>query len=261
MIKKLFRKKFRLLFHRGVHQQLKDLGTKVILLDASNANETDTIASQVSRLFTASLVKWDNLDNMFLLILDVNIWPIDANFYEVPHEKNIAVLDSDCCGSFIRDGVTFQRYSMHHIGMSANLWMELMRSDIFPIQNAADIMEYIRIDIKELGLPENASKSIPIGIPLDQQLMGLRITHWIRMYGDSCIGYQRRNLNMDRLGRSDWHIPENLQGIKDVQLVMDPYNTSTWEQVRPLIGMLFSKKEVQEFDNYRNQYIKLIGEA
>ena len=66
---------------------------------------------------------------------------------------------------------------------------------------------------------------------------------------------------MDRLGRSDWLIPENLQGIKDVQLVLDPYNTSSWEQVRPLVGMLFSNKEMQDFENYRNRYIKLMGET
>ena len=236
-----------------VHQQLIDLDTKKVLLEDRSNVYTALLISQVSRLFASMLVGWNDLDNVFLMISDVNMWPVNAGGYEVPYGKNILNLNSDFGEHFIHDNETYTMYPSCNIGMTTKLWKTFMRINRFYIQNSDDVNDYMTVEFPALN-----RKFARPELLLDQRLLGVRIARWIERHGESCISFRSRNLSTDRLDRVRWHVPDNLKDIIDARVFRHLYNQRAWDKVKPLIKLMFSDTEVQAFEDYRNYYLKLL---
>ena len=238
-----------------VHQQVKDLGAKIVLLEATPQNVV--MINQVARLVAAALLEWDNPDEVFLLTSDVDLWPINKDFYEVPPGKKIMILNSGCCGSFMREDVKCTMYPTCNIGMTAKLWIKIMRMNTYLIKTSADIRMYLKTEFGKL-LDPTMSKGVRSEWFVNKYLLSMRMTQWKLVHGEFYISFKPRNIKTDRLEQSTWHVPGNLNGIIDAHLIQNLSNTIGWEKTLPLIRRLFSESDIQAIEYYKKKYNELL---
>ena len=238
-------------------QQLRATDAIVVFLDV--ADKHGIMMAQVGRLFVPLILEWHNRGDIYLVVSDADLFPLMHGVYDLPAQKKILALNSECCGNFKHDGYSYKMLPMCNIGMNVSTWCEVMRFHpddrlLMPEQ----MVEYVATEMGEVARTA-VSKGENDGWYLDQHLVSVRLAQWAVEHSSDEIAYIRRDTGRDRIDRDWGWNPYVTHHIKDAHLFGQIFKPGVWERLRPLMYTYFDiKSDIgQRIENYRDQFLKI----
>ena len=240
-----------------VRDECKRVGARVIIIE-NNSRYQITI-TQVIRLYASSTDFFQNKDG-FILTSDADLWPIHTSLFTqscTGHEDtHITVYNYKCCG-FIKETDNVKRIIRHlpmsNIGMTRDTWRQVMKLDPKTvIRTANDILEHLTSNNITLSGEDGKRKTFIWFV--DQRLISRRIYEYLNE--NTMVSFLgKMPYPRHRLDRSNWYVPETLEGVVDAHLPSPAYREDIWLAVRPLLELLFSDEELQKCDSYRSAFL------
>ena len=232
----------------------------IVFLDTTDVY--GVLISQISRIFMASVLDWKGREN-YIILSDADLWPLaDGTYYNLYPDTYMLSLNAMCCGMFDHGGRQYRMLPMANIGMNVTTWRRVLNTmslDHFTpyseVATARDMVDYFR---KEFG--EIVDKRYQKGTKawfLDQELISVRIDDFLESHGRSNIQLVPRRVGKDRIDRSGWRVPRNLNGIVDAHLLVDGFKDGRWETMVPLLRLMYPEHVVTEFHTYRTVFYYL----
>ena len=221
-----------------VLRYLKDLHAVVFFVEAKVENWI--MLSQTSRLFACCLKDLNPGD--YLLTSDSDLWPIDADKYQIRPGKSLLSTYANCCGDFNHKSERFLMLPLSNIGATVSTWQYIMFGNAGHCINltAEAILDYFA---KEFGLLVHnpTSKGENDMWYLDQHMASIRIQQWIQTHNNfSLVEFATRETQQDRLGRNSWDT-RRLDNLTDTHLLEFLYRIDQWQKVQPVLTMLYGK--------------------
>ena len=221
-----------------VYSYLKDLEARVVFIDGKPKNLVTL--SQISRLFGCCVDDLNPED--YLITSDSDLWPINADKYQLPPGKSLLSTFAYCCGYFKFKEKSYRMLPLSNIGARIWTWRDIMfgkHRECLNLTSAA-ILEYFAEDFGSL-VYEKVHKGGNDLWYLDQHMASVRIEQWVQINNDrSIVEFGTRSIRRDRLDRSSWH-PRALGRLMDTHLLNFLYKTDAWRKVQPVLIMLYGK--------------------
>ena len=225
-----------------VLSHLRHQNASVVFLQSTQ--ESDIMLSQVSRIFISNLLK-NNIHivgNPYLVTSDADIWPLDQMMYDLPNNKQIHSLNSECCGRFLHNGKHYKMIPMANIGMKLNTWIQVTVRDGLNPSSPSEIIRYLYKEFGEVAL-HRVQKGDNLGWYLDQQTISVLIQDYATKIGNhEIINYVPRNVGADRLDRSGWD-PRQFGNKVDVHLPEEPFLSRNFGRILPLLNLLYGEEQ------------------
>ncbi len=238
---------------KHIYSQL--LLLKPVLVFLKPQPENEVLVSQACRLFASNYFTWQNPNRTFIVTTDVDLWPLTAGTFEVPKDKKILLLNSECCGSFTHGSHTYKLLPMGNVVADVATWQNLTNVHGFFPTNPAEIVDYFFRVFGPLAL-ERTRKDEYVGWYMDQRMLSMRIDAWMSQHGGSNVEFVPRDVGRDRLDVNYW-MPYSLQGKTDIHTLPRAYKPGVWEKLRPVIKLMYSKDEEYQIVEYREMFMKL----
>jgi hypothetical protein len=173
---------------------------KAVVVFLKAAEHNSVMISQTSRIFVANILQKlrTSLEDFYLVTSDTDLWPIAKGFYDLPENRSILSLNSDCCGAFTHDGHPYKMIPMANIGAMASTWSQLTSRWSMTPATVPDIVEYL---VKEFGQVANKSvhKGFNDGWFMDQNIVSILVSDWDKSHpGERTINYRFTRLSKTR---------------------------------------------------------------
>ncbi len=237
---------------RHIYMELVSLHPVIIFLKAKQDNEI--LISQASRLFAANYFSWKKPNSTFIVTSDVDLWPLNAATFDIPKDKVILSLNSDCCGSFQHGSHTYKLIPLGNVVANVKTWRELMNVHGFFPKSVPEILDYFFRDFGPLAL-ERTRKDEYVGWYMDQRIISMRLDAWMAQNGGKKVQFVGRDVGRDRLDVNYW-VPFSLYGKNDIHVLPGAYKPGIWEKVRHLFRLMYSKDEEYKVVEYREMFMK-----
>ena len=220
-----------------VYSYLKDLEARVVFIDGKPENLVTL--SQISRLLACCVNDLNPED--YLITSDSDLWPINADKYELPPGKSLLSTFAFCCGYFNFKGKRYRMLPLANIGARVSTWREIMfgKHKVCLNLTSAAILDYFAKDFGSL-VYDKARKGENNLWYLDQHMASVRIEQWIQIYNDTSIVEFGARLPGDRLDRSFWR-PKAVGRLMDTHLLNFLYKTDEWRKVQPVLIVLYGE--------------------
>ena len=223
--------------------------------------------SQVLRLYTSHLAHFKKDD--FILTSDVDLWPIRKERFNMDKNKKILITNSECCPKFTYKDKFYQQFPLCHIGMSAAQWRF-----IFPLKlknkRKSKFERYYQYDQSDLRpilrkleavFGKAIYKQIKRGSPLwsvDQKYASIMIDNYRKRSGDEFIKFVTKFM-CHRIDKITWEDSIRFRKCKeDAHLLRGSmWNDEEWKRLMLLTKMLFNKRTLDKFQEYRINFQKL----
>ena len=221
--------------HHFIMKQVEAAGGEVIRL-TNNLQERRYLPSMVVSTSRAALAASDWPEDDYVLMSDVDIWPLDRQIFdrETSFPASIHVFDPHDIGM----------YSVCYIGMNVRTWREVTgyRKGDDIIQIVASLRDFVaKGSMRKFGQWF-----------VDQQSITRKIHKW-HGYPELVHFYEGRNRSNDRLDRSRKLLTdEDILPSKymDYHAVRPGFTTENWKLVKHILSeeqMLFIEDYAQEF--------------
>ena len=213
-----------------------DLNSYVIFLEPRE--ERSVMISQVSRIFTANILQTlhPSLTDYYLVTSDSDLWPIMHGIYDLPANKSILSLNSECCGYFTHRGANYKMLPMSNIGMRGSTWREVTSRFSFSPTNVEEIITFLLREFGSVAI-QAVEKGENLGWYQDQRSLSILVAEWVKVHPSS-VKYVPRNVGDDRIDRSSWN-PRTLERIIDAHLLEKAFipGTDTPAGILSIIGI------------------------
>ena len=217
---------------------LRQKASVVIFLEAEPQNAV--MLSQVLRLFVSSFIpELSNLgvDDVYLVTSDADLWPLQKEYYDLTSNKSILSTNSDCCGSFKHNDEAYKMLPMANIGMNVNTWLNVTKRFKLSPRSVDEVLEYFSREFGSLA-KESVVKGENDGWYMDQRMISILISDWMKKSGDSGVHLVPRNTGLDRIDRSGWLVT-SLQGKLDSHILENIYEPKQWSRMTPLLKLMY----------------------
>ena len=235
-------------------------------------------------MFVANMLDWSDEAKTFLMTTDADLWPLKKAPYKMAEDKEIISVNSECCGTFKRDGEPYKMLPIGNIGMSVATWKEVMNTNLrttnkesvlasiksvflsktshkvsssSTMQTSANCSAAILWQLaQEYG--DNVYKHVEKGSDAwyyDQLTVSVRIKRWWLKNGIDKVQFVPRYTYIDRVDRAGWSLVD-YETKKDAHLLLKPYTDSNWYKIKVLLKKLFSKREVKRWSKYWTRFLK-----
>lgn len=229
-----------------IMRSLVKLGS--ILLFVPTPENNTVMISQAGREFIAGMLPSPEFDGVYLMTSDADIFPLDADTYEVPPPpgKLILAANNDWCPNITYKNTRMKMMCMSCIGMAINTWREIMNIASESITEFKDIHEYLRKEFgDEVDMP--VVKRGAKGWNFDQKLISSRVYWWVKARGDDLILAEPRKHDL-RVNRANWaRITRYDTGEKwvDSHILENCYRPWLWRQMLPLLRWMHGANSTQ----------------
>ena len=222
---------------KAVYMYAVKLNASVTFLDSKPENRI--MISQVSRLFAASLLQDKLHETDFLIISDIDLWPLNADMYVMNTGNEILSLNSDCCGTFEHNGKRYTMLPMANVGANLTTWLNIIGSDRTLPTNAEDILKYFENEFGSVS--RNAVvKGENFGWYQDQRMLSILVQQWIDRNDPSLVQRVPRNVGMDRVDRAWWNA-NSIVNKTDAHLLENAYDYKVWFRLTPLLRQMYGE--------------------
>jgi len=195
---------------------------------------------QVARLFAGNILRsaFPNMDDVYLVTSDVDIWPIYGDAYVLPQGADILSLNSDCCQPFSHRGKKHRMLPMANIGMKIQTWRSMTTK--FG-ESPASIDDILTFFVREFGTValRSVRKGENIGWFLDQMMVSLLVTEWTEKYDRTRVKYVPRQTGIDRIDRNNWDLGSTIEDKIDSHLPLDTFIPGVWVRLNGLIRAMY----------------------
>ena len=239
-----------------VLKELRRLDPVVLFFDVSIDNHI--FMSQVSRIFASNVFDWRGMESTPLVMSDVDIWPLTKEMYDIPSEKKIVSLNSDCCGAFRHRDQMFKMVPMCNVIMSVETWRDLIGVGVSgsrPITER-DIIDYFKVEFGNIA-ELRVNKGENDGWYLDQHMVSVRLSQYAQRHGSETIQYEPRNTGRDRVDRNYW-FPYGITRRNDVHVLENIYQPRTWERSIPILRQMYDETKNRDLEQYRDGFIRML---
>ncbi|KAK2147391.1 hypothetical protein LSH36_555g01005 [Paralvinella palmiformis] len=230
----------------------------VVVLKTASPSQATSI-SQVSRLFAASLLRYNTSDvriqDTYLLTADADIWPIAKDFLVLPPGKDIIHGD---IGNRRVDNLDVIHVPLSYVGMRIRTWRSVMtQSGLVPMPSTISEMVAYFGDKYFLNVTYDGP-----GWYSDQIMISLRLHQWKQANGQSgAVHVYRRRFEEDRIDRANWpRFQPRIEGVVDSHVLHHGYHPQEWLRLRQLLTKMCPDYDsVKWFDQYADQFNKLVA--
>jgi hypothetical protein len=243
-----------ILVDTGIEPELKKLvfaetekaGGYIKVIEHIEGYRTCNVA-QISRLYAAADPFFK--DDDYLMTDDMDKFVIDYMWFNQQNgKKDIHIYDPD--------ELNYKRLKIGNIGMKANVWKE-----VIGIENGSIRQNLIKCFEKNLSKESDWNT----GWNLDEWIL-TKSVFASRFYPDQCQNFvrggNRWGVRNGRICRGAWAPTFDLcmnTKIIDVHLHRDPYVGQVWEDTITIMRRVFPENKVQEFINYKEEFVRLIS--
>tara|TARA_R110002072_G_scaffold301667_2_gene481928 strand:- start:1764 stop:2621 length:858 start_codon:yes stop_codon:yes gene_type:complete len=242
---------FVILVDTGIDPEIRQLvfdhtarvGGHIKVLEHIEGYRTCNVA-QISRLYAAADPYFK--DDDYLMTDDMDKFVVDYMWFNQQNKnKDIHIYDPD--------ELNYKRLKIGNIGMKSAIWKEV-------------------IGIKDGSIRENLLNCFDENLSKNSDWnTGWNLDEWIltksvfesRFYPDNCQnfvrGANRWGIRNGRIDRGAWTQTFNQcmsTKIIDVHLHRDPYVGQIWEDTVTIMRRVFPKNKVEEFINYKQEFVK-----
>ena len=225
-------------------------GAGIVFVQTSHP-DNDVLISQTSRLFAAYIFRSCLSDSDIIFTSDVDLWPLDPQYYINITEQTIASLNAFCCGHFSYKNNSIRMLPMANIGMSALTWRKVLplsvsykRSKRY-LFGADDILLYLAQYFGNM-VNRHIIKGSK-GWYYDQKMISIKVDEWVRVHGEGSVQLRHRTKG-DRIDRASFHIPPSLKGKSDAHLPLKP--SAEWGRLKALLSLMYGKDGLTHADWY-----------
>jgi len=211
-----------------------------------NGYRTCNVA-QISRLYASAdpLFK----DDDYLMTDDVDKLPISsAWFNQQDLNKDIHIFDPD--------ELNYTRLKIGNIGMKAKVWKEVIGI------GEGSLKENLNDCLAEMLSKESTWDQ---GWNLDEYILTKKVFE-SSYYPDKCQmcvrGANQYGLRNGRIDRTAWKqtfYQYVSSRIIDVHLHRKPYEEEIWRDTKTIMSLVFSREEVDFFEEYKRKFVELTG--
>ena len=233
-------------------------GAVVVFLQGAPAVNS-VMLSQISRIFAAAFVPFNDSSDTVLVTSDADIWPVNDTIYNLPSGRmSIKSINAFCCGFFLHNGTDYRELPMSNIIANVATWRKMIRPRTKQLSCPSDIVNYAEFEFGAVAR-KTVVKGGNAGWTMDQHLVSMWVADWERHHGNHSVGYVRRNSYHDRIDRARW-APRTLHNIVDSHLLLGAHREEVWRRVRPLLKLLYgsTSAEYRWCEQYQKQFIKFI---
>lgn len=226
-----------LLYH--VLSTARHLDCVVIFLEPRP--EKSVMISQVARIFAANILRstFRGIDNVYMVTSDADIWPIYGDVYNLSPGKRILSLNSDCCAPFNHRRTSYKMLPMANIGMTVRSWRQITRKFGDSPKTIDDILTYFVQEFGTVAL-RPVQKGDNVGWYLDQMMISILISKWIKERGAKTVKFVPRDVGVDRIDRAGWSFGQNsIEDKVDAHLLLEAYIPGVWVRVTHLLRAMY----------------------
>ena len=240
-----------------VLEMSKNVGAHVNHFKHINGYRTSTVA-QISRLFAAAdpLFK----DDDYIITDDIDKFVISYPWFNQQNfSKDIHIFDID--------ETNYTRLKIGYIGMQARVWKEVMNvSDSSLGENVEKCLEeHLSKDSYKNGQRlSQFEKERDDAWNLDEYLLTKSVFN-SQYYPDKCQMIERGGnhlgLRNGRIDRTFWKETMSMYlrtQLIDVHLHRDPYQDWMWKDIKLIMSTVFSPKEIEAFQEYKDKFVELL---
>lgn len=203
--------------------------------------EKSVMISQVARIFAANILRstFRGIDDVYMVTSDADIWPIYGDVYNLPPGKRILSLNSDCCTPFNHRGTSYKMLPMANIGMTVRSWRHITRKFGDSPKTIDDILTYFVQEFGTVAL-RPVHKGDNVGWYLDQMMISILISKWIKERGVKTVKFVPRDVGVDRIDRAGWSFGQNsIEDKVDAHLLLEAYIPGVWVRVTHLLRAMY----------------------
>lgn len=203
--------------------------------------------AQISRLYAAADPMFQDED--YLMTDDMDKFAISSGWFnQQDMSKDIHIFDPD--------ELNYTRLKIGNIGMTAKVWKEVIGiSDKSLQDNLSDCLSTML----------SKQSSWDQGWNLDEFILTKRVfesdyyPHKCQMCVRGANQYGLRNGRIDRSAWKQTFYQYVSSRIIDVHLHREPYDEEIWRDTKTIMSLIFSKKEVEFFENYKTKFVNLLS--
>ena len=97
----------------------------VQFIDAKRQDQV--LLSQVVRLFVGCMLNQEYfMNNDTLVIGDADLWVLNGSYVPLPRYNEVISLNSECCGAFTHEDITYRMIPMCHVTASVHTWRAMI---------------------------------------------------------------------------------------------------------------------------------------
>ena len=223
---------------------LRQTAYVIIFLESEPQNAV--MLSQVLRLFASNFIpELSNLDvtDVYLVTSDADLWPLQNTIHDLPTNKSILSTNSNCCGIFKQHGQIYKMLPMAYVGMNVKTWLEVTKRFNFSPRSVDDVLNYFS---REFGpfARRPVVKGHNDGWNMDQRMISILISDWIKKSGYPSVHYVPRNTALDRIDRREWAVT-SLQGKLDAHILENIYESKQWARMIPLLKLMYGEESLE----------------
>ncbi len=202
--------------------------------------------AQLSRLFAAASDRFSSDD--YLMTDDIDKIPVDFMWFnQQDYTKNIHIFDPD--------ELNYTRLKMGNIGMSSEIWREVIGFDKGNIRDSLSLVMK-----KHLTKDSTWEK----GWNLDEWLLTNGVFQ-SKYYPDQCQMITRGGNSLGfrnyRIDRGNWSQTFNYcksTKIIDIHIHRRPWEGQVWQDMVTIMRTVFSAEKVEAFIKYRDNFVSLL---
>lgn len=192
--------------------------------------------SKVLPLFAANIHNFADSD--YLISVGWNQWPLIQEIFLLPKEKDVLLVNYNCCGSIQWRKEKHVALSLVNIGTSAQKWREIIQTgnEVAP-DSLEDMLQYLK---KEFG--GSAYGGSIIEWNMGEVLASVKFGQWLQRNGSEQVVLVPRDVKNDRIGgdENNWKVPNPISK-NDSILVNHGYREQAWSKIRPLLWQMYGK--------------------
>ena len=235
----------------------KKIGAHINLFKHIQGYRTSTVA-QISRLFASA----DTLfkDDDYIMTDDIDKFVLSYPWFNQQNfSKDIHIFDID--------ETNYTRLKIGYIGMKRKIWKQIMGvTDESVTNNVQRCFEQnlSNVNFESGKILTQFEKERDQAWNLDEYLLTKSVFN-SEYYPDACQMIERGGnhlgLRNGRIDRTFWRQTMSMyvgSQIIDVHLHRDPYTDWMWKDIKLIMSNVFSPKEIQIFQDYKEQFVSLL---
>ena len=230
--------------HHFIMKQVEAAGGEVIRL-SNNLEESRYLPSMVVSTSRAALAASDWPEDDYVLMSDVDIWPLDRQIFdrETSFPASIHVFDKHTIGM----------YSACYIGMNVRTWRE-----VIGYRKGDDIIQIVASlrDFMSRGSMTKWQQWF-----VDQRSITRKIQEW-HGYPKQVHFYEKRDRSKDRLDRTARQLTENESlpsKYMDYHGVRPGFTTKNWKHIKALAKHVLTKEQMLFIEDYALKFCHMLS--
>ena len=230
--------------HHFIMKQVEAAGGEVIRL-SNNLEESRYLSSMVVSTSRAALAASDWPENDYVLMSDVDIWPLDRQIFdrETSFPASIHVFDRH----------TIKMYSACYIGMNVRTWRE-----VIGYRKGDDIIQIVA-SLRDFMTRGSMTKWQQWFV--DQKSITRKIHEW-HGYPKQVHFYEKRDRSKDRLDRTARQLTEKESlpsKYMDYHGVRPGFTAKNWKHIKALAKHVLTKEQMLFIEDYALKFCHMLS--